>query len=121
MADQALVPVALVPNVASAAVAALATGVAALTTGNDGLITPTSDKMVIVLFDADGGGSTVLIKAGTDAPLSSQGDISVVLAGGQTKAIYVESARVKAQSGSDKGKIRIDCAANVTAWAYALP
>jgi hypothetical protein len=116
MADQALTPTALLPNVGSAAITATA-----LTAANEGVITPTSDKMVIILYDADGGGSTVVIDAGTDAPLEGQGAISVVLGAGETKAIYVESARVKAQSGDDKGKIRVDAAANVSMWAYALP
>lgn len=116
MADQTLTPTALVPNVGSAAIT-----LKNLTAANDGLITPISDKMVITLFDADGGGSTVTIKAGPDAPLYGQGDIEVVLGAGETKYIYVESARVKHQSGSDKDKIRIDCAANVTMSVGALP
>jgi hypothetical protein len=116
MADQAMTPTALVANAASAAI----TGTS-LTAANDGVITPKDDKMVIEVYDAGGAGGTVLVKAGTDAPLENQGDITITLGAGETKAIYVESARVKAQSGTDKGKIRLDCSVNITAKAYALP
>lgn len=116
MADQAIAPVAVPVNEATAAV----TGVS-LTAANDGVITPTKDRMVVILYDAGGAGGTVLIKAGTDSALCGQGDITVTLGASETKAIYVESARVKALSGTDKGKIRLDCSVNVTAWAYALP
>lgn len=121
MADQALTPVALTVNTASAAIAAGATGKIDMTSSNDGVITPTSDKMVIVLYDAGGAGGTVLIKAGTNAPLASQGDITVTLGASETKAVYVESARCKYQSGAYKNTIRMDASVNVTGWAYALP
>lgn len=116
MADQAMTPTALVANTASAAI----TGTS-LTAANDGVVTPRDDKMLLIFFDAGGAGGNVVIKAGADAPKYGQGDITVTLGAGETKAIFVESARVKAQSGTDKGKIRIDCSVNVTAWAYALP
>jgi hypothetical protein len=116
MADQAITPVALGLNAASAAITP-----ASLTAANDGVITPTSENMAIILTDTGGAGGTVLVKAGADSLKKLQGDISVTLGASETKAIYVESARCKALSGTDKGKIRLDASANTSAYAVLLP
>ncbi|MCE5322137.1 hypothetical protein LLG46_02350 [bacterium] len=117
MADQAISPVELGINTASDAVTATL-----LAAANDGVITPVSDKMIIELTDTSEAGATVLIKAGgDDSPLGGQGDITVTLGASETKAIYVESARVKALSGTDKGKIRLDASAAVSAKVFQLP
>jgi hypothetical protein len=122
MADQSLVVPTLVPNTASAAMAAVGSGKADGTAGNDVVITnPTTDNILILMYDAGGAGGTVLVKAGTGAMKVNQGDITVTLGAGEYKSIVVESARVKAMSGSDAGKIRLDCSANTTVWAARLP
>lgn len=115
MADQAITPTTLTPNTASAAVAATA-----LTAANDGLITAKSDNMIIFLYDAGGAGGNAVIKSTSAGILANQGDITVELGAGEYKAIQIDSARVKALSGTDKGKIRIDCDVNVSAWAFEL-
>ena len=102
-------------------VRAPATGKADGTSSNDVVITPTSDKMCILLFDAGGAGGTVLIKAGASSPHYNIGDITVTLGASEYQAIFVESARVKALSGTDKSKIRLEPSANTTVWAFSLP
>lgn len=118
MADQAVTPITLTPNVATAAVGGLD---ADLTAANDGVVTVDKGSLLIYLFDAGGAGGTVLIKAGDDAIKESQGDITVTLGASEAKLIRVETARVKALSGTDKGKIRIDASANTTCWAVEVP
>lgn len=116
MADQAITPTALTPDTVSAAIAPTA-----LTAANDGVITPVTDNMVIVLTDTGAAGGTVLVKAGASALASGQGDITVTLGANETKIVTVSSARVKAMSGGDIGKIRLDATANTNASAYTLP
>lgn len=121
MADQTITPIALGINVASAAITPVS-----LTDANDGVITPTSENMMIHLYDAGGAGGTVLIKAGASARKKNQGDVTVTLGAGQTKAVFVESARCKALANTDtyptdKGKIRLDVSVNVSAYAINLP
>lgn len=115
MADQTVPVVQASVNAASSAITA-----ASLTAANDGTITVTDENMIVVLVDG-GAGSTVLFKAGTSGLKYQQGDVSVTLGAGETKAVFVESARAKAVSGADKGKIRLDASANCSAYAVVLP
>jgi hypothetical protein len=130
MADQAIVPMAVTPNLGSDALAAVGTGYAQLTSSNDGLITPVSDKMLVEILD-DGSQATVTILAGWGAPLAAQGTLSQVFGASERRAFYLESARFKAMGAftastgaaksGETGKIRITTTQNVKVWAYALP
>jgi hypothetical protein len=138
MADQVLTPVVLVPNTISASVATAdpgVTGRVAATSSNDVTIDATSDKMVITFLDTGGGGE-INILAGYGSPLAPQGELAFTAGSGLTYAIYVESGRFKSlgayylshaspnvvtSSASERGKIRIQVAANTTVAAYALP
>jgi hypothetical protein len=130
MADQAIVPMSLAPNTVSDALAAVATGYAQLTSSNDGLITPVSDKMVVEILD-DGSQGTVTILAGWGAPLAPQGTLTQIFGASERRAVVLESARFKAQGdftastgaakSGETGKIRIHTTQNVKVWAYALP
>lgn len=118
--DTAVVPTQLAYNVASAAPAN-----ATVNTSDVDLLVPvTSDKMLLLLTDVSGG-SNVTIQKG-DGPLSSQGDLTIALTTGQTKAIVLESARFKwtgagGDVASDKGYIRIEADADAYVVAYILP
>jgi len=102
MADIAITPTQLVPNVASAAITA-----STINTATDpGVVTLTSDLTIFRIADVSGG-CTVTFTASVDGTKKSQGDLEVVLTTGQVKYVVIESARFKDMSGADAGKVRI--------------
>jgi hypothetical protein len=127
MADQALTPTVLAADTVSAAIASTS-----LTSSNDGVITPKTDRTVLIFTDATGGG-TVTIKAvtaaqqasypGAGGTLMSQGDITITLGSTEVKAIVIQSARVKALKTTDtttRGTIRVSVTANTGLRAFCL-
>jgi hypothetical protein len=102
MADIAITPTQLVPNVASAAITASTIN----GESDPGVITLTSDLTTFRLADVSGG-SVITFTPSVDGTHKSQGAYTVTLTSGQVKYIAIESARFKDMSGDDKGKVRI--------------
>jgi hypothetical protein len=119
MADQTITPVVGVKN---DDVEIAAANYAALTAANDGIMTvPKDGKYVLHFKVTDAGGATILVKAGGGI-LSSQGDMSTgALVQNKEGIIVLESARFKALSGDDKGKIRIDVDGTVSMACIQVP
>lgn len=119
MADQTITAGVLVQNGSLTKPA-----VASLTGANDGVFTPTKDRKVIfeVICTAVGG-ATVTVGVGAGAYMNSQGVLSTgAMAQHDVMMIGpLDSARFKAMSGTDKGKIRITTTGTATVSAILLP
>lgn len=119
MADQAINPLAIPVNGAAVAQDKWV----ALTTANDGVLNPPNDAELVLLFKfTASGGGTATIKAGAGALKASQGDLLVTTdTQNHERAVFIESSRFKAQTGSDKGKVRIKASANLSVLALKQP
>ena len=116
MADQTIPVVDLrTRDVASAAIT-----VATVTSSNEGILTPVSDEMALVLLDP-GGGCVVTIEHG-DGPLGVLGDLEVTLTAGQLKAVQLQTARFKVldTTSGDVGLIRMTVDNDVSVYALRL-
>jgi 3-oxoacyl-(acyl-carrier-protein) synthase len=94
-----------------------AVSLASLTSSNDGVLTPTSGRVVLVVSSSTT--SNVTIKAGAGAVRSGLGDLTVSL-NNNTAVVPLETARFKAKIGSDKGKIRVKVSAATSAYAIGV-
>lgn len=119
MADQTIVAQTAVQNGQKEVAAAQ---YQALTSANDGVFAvPVDGKYALHVIDA-AGGAIITVKAGTGALKYSQGDLVGAAQTIDLNNFYVlESARFKAMSGADVGKIRVKTSANVSAALIALP
>lgn len=97
---------------------------ASLTAANPGVITIPKDRKVTLRATVSAaGGAVITVKAGTDAYKSGQGDFATASLAQNVVHIIgpLESARFKAVSGADIGKIRITVSDAVTVTALVTP
>lgn len=108
MADVAITPEAVTMNTRTSDLVALGTAISSAS-GNTFAIAAGArhGDRLLLLFEADGSGDTVTILAG-DRPPSQRaglGDITVVLAASDLRAVAIEAARFL----QDDGSIRATC------------